>query len=685
MVLKHGLAWAARSAVGVGSGGSGGSEERGGSKIALNSNKKNEPENIRGVLGWIRFTLSDHVCHSIKTVRAIHEIFLTLLGLESSSGIGFDFDHSGGFGGPSSRSQSEQESLVLSVTTCGSTQDSIASLSLWSELCTSYPVFVEQHELIVTQLLLTVRDDLDSAVQRRGCSVDWWAAVMRMLCALSGCVTSFNAPLLFDQVLKIMALCPAGEGGSLAAYCGDSTLASIVEQIQLPGTQTTTTTLSNQTTSKGSTTEIEVVVMTAVPPISHSAVLECTRRAGVLTRVALSRIVPEMLLLDYDSRVRVTALQAMQDKSDDAVLQTSGAIFGACSQVNGKRTRHEHDGSDSLNMNEMELALACAPLVSRLAVIDTTGACVVLAVEKLLWAAKITKEVSNLGQADQVVLDALARIPLQLKSEQLVRFCTSEAGHKWLSRLTRFPTWERAVGNLVNEGKLIKFGRRNRSGSGSSKSGSSSSKSSKSSKSNAHKEAGMYGPEGEHSFEVPEGRFAKALPVCTVITVEDVQNMTTVGTCSEPNKDNKSTTERFKQSVVLGGIVVPNQNNPTITALSFQQHDSQDYVHLSTDQASLRSHLSQAAQAHQEGRWAGLNQARQEGKWDWTRSSVSGENVMPVANGFEVIPTTSSSSSMNAFDFSRLPSAPTHTPRMGASKMAEDANSEQNLRQPLLS
>ena len=98
---------------------------------------------IKEVLNWVRYTLSDHVCHSIKTVRAIHEIFLTLLGLESSSGIGFDFDHSGGYGGPSSRSRSEQETLVLSVTTCGSTQDAIASLALWSELCTSYPVFVE--------------------------------------------------------------------------------------------------------------------------------------------------------------------------------------------------------------------------------------------------------------------------------------------------------------------------------------------------------------------------------------------------------------------------------------------------------------------------------------------------------------------------------------------------------------
>ena len=71
----------------------------GGGGGGVNNRKKEE------VLSWVRHALSDQVCHSIKTMRAMHEIILTLLGLESSSGIGFDFDHSGGYGGPSSRSQ----------------------------------------------------------------------------------------------------------------------------------------------------------------------------------------------------------------------------------------------------------------------------------------------------------------------------------------------------------------------------------------------------------------------------------------------------------------------------------------------------------------------------------------------------------------------------------------------------
>ena len=54
--------------------------------------------------------------------------------------------------------------------------------------------------------------------------------------------------------------------------------------------------------------------------------------------------------------------------------------------------------------------------------------------------------------------------------------------------------------------------------------------------------------------------------------------------------------------------------------------------------------------------WAGLNAARQEGQWDRTRSSGSGENVMPVANGLVV----------DVFDYTKLLEAPTNVPRPGA-------------------
>ena len=164
--------------------------------------------------------------------------------------------------------------MILSVTTSGTTHDAIACLALWTVLCTSYPVFVTQHEFVVTQLLLTIRDDLDRSLQQRGCSVEWWAAAMRMLCALAGCITESNAPLLFDQVLKVTAICPAGEAGSLAAHCGDSTIASIVDKIAVLNSM------------HGNDV-----------PISTPATFECIRRAGVLTRQSLARIVPGMLLL----------------------------------------------------------------------------------------------------------------------------------------------------------------------------------------------------------------------------------------------------------------------------------------------------------------------------------------------------------------------------------------------------
>lgn len=504
---------------------------------------------------------------------------------------------------------------------------------------------------MVTQLLLTIRDDLDAAVRRRGCSVDWWAAAMRMLCVLPPCITPFNAPLLFDQVLKIMALCPAGERGSLAANCGDSTVASIVDQIQIPGTNASvvhnSTATRTNSSSKEQDVEVAIEMTTSIPPISLPAVLECTRRAGVLTRQALSRIVPEMLLLDQDPRVRVRALQAMQNRSDNVILQASGAIFGACTKAKGKNIKKEHDGSHNINMHDIELALASAPLIGKLAVVDKTGACVVLAVERLVWAARVTKEGSHMGQVDPLVLEALSMIPSGLESGQLVRFCTSKEGHKWLGRLSNLSgAWERAIESLVNEGKLLI----------------SSGRSGQKRQDRGTKEAErMYGPDVDaHRFEVPQGQFAEALPVCTIINVEEGNNAMD----AMDAMDDKSSL--VTENKIVNGIIVE-QSSENDRKVRRQRSDS-DFVHLSSDPTRLRQKLELEAQVVPAGKagalaWADLNSARQEGRWDWTRS-----NNLPVANGVEVSSEGRTngrgvSSPTDAFDFGVLPSAPTHVPK----------------------
>ena len=596
--------------------------------------------------------------------------------------------------------QDEQETLVLSVTTCGSTSSSMASLLLWSELCTSYPVFVEQHELVVTQLLLTIRDDLDAAVEKRGCSVDWWAAAMRMLCVLPGCTTTLNAPLLFDQVLKIMALCPAGEAGSLAANCGDSTVASIVDKIEARGGSTSTSTSTSTSdeysstmrsgSSKMDTKDLVVTVAAKIaPPISLPAVLECTRRAGVLTRQSLCRLVPDMFLLDTNPRVRVRALQQMKERDDDLLLRMSGAIFGACGTQQqqqsqsrrGSKSGRQHDGSDSLHMHDIELAMACAPLVARLAILDRSGACLVSAVERLVWAARVTREGNHLGQVDKIVSRSLDHIPTQLAgTPQLVQFCTSKEGHRWLGRLSRLSgIWERTIKTLVKEGKLLVSKSRHQR-----------------SKDKREREAAdqMYGPdaaEGER-FEVPSGQFADALPSCEVITIEEEEERSAKEERrrSESSGDLKMSSVLLPNPAVLMGVVVEGGEEK-------RRRDSHAYVHLSNDQDLLRTRLAVEAHVVPSGRegavsWAGLNAAREEGRWDWTTSSSesgkegssssssSSSSSMPVVDGVVVddgVVVSGNSSNLVAaiaFDYSRLPEAPTHAPALmssGGSKMCD--------------
>eukprot|EP00946_MAST-07B_sp_MAST-7B-sp1_P002143 g2143.t1 len=539
-------------------------------------------------LDWIRFALTDKVCHSLKTMRAMHEIILTLLGLESSSGIGFDFDATTKGYSVNTISKRDHEEVVLSVTTCGTTHDAIACLSLWSVLCTSYPVFVTQHEFVVTQLLLTIREDLDRSLQQRGCTVEWWAAAMRMLCALAGCITESNAPLLFDQVLKVTAICPAGEASSLAAHCGDSTIASIVDKISV----------------SNSMDGIAV-------PISQPAIFECIRRAGVLTRQSLARIVPGMLLLDLDARVRTAALVAMEKQPTDALLNASGAVFGACLfNSSQKAAANENDGSTSIQLYDIDVAIACAPVVARLAVCDKTGSCIVPAIERLVWAARVTAEGSHLGETHEAVLKALSFISVNLDPTTIERFCVSADGQPWLGPLRAISSnWKAIVDSLVDEGKIMRTkGKKNRI-----------MKRRKSHDSQCFELAGDQGNE--------------ALPVCNVIRIEDAPAIDAAKTYDSALTVVEGTLAEVSSAKGAKDLGAPARVVPA-------------------GESSTTS-------------WATLNEVRDEGQWNWETGDRSTDLYASKSDPIDP-------GQMTAFDFSRLPEVPTHSPKPGYGSKEEE-------------
>ena len=118
-------------------------------------------------------------------------------------------------------------------------------------------------------------------------------------------------------------------------------------------------------------------------PISTPAIFECIRRAEC-SRQSLARIVPGMLLLDSDA-VRTAALVAMEKEPTDALTNVSGAVLGACSFNNSHTAAEsENDGSTSIQLYDIDVAIACAPVVARLAICDKLARHRA-AIERLVW------------------------------------------------------------------------------------------------------------------------------------------------------------------------------------------------------------------------------------------------------------------------------------------------------------
>ena len=374
-------------------------------------------ENSEEASEWIRHALKDTICHNHKMKRAVHEALMSAVGLESSAW------------GVSLRTLSKQgKSWLLSVI---SSCTSLAALGFWETLCTSYPEFLREHEDVVLQVLLTIDEQIRGNVERRAANVQWWVSTARCLRALAECIESTTSSLFFDLTLQVIALCPAGEGDTLASMYGDETLARIVQNFN------------------------------GDAKLSHGAVEEAIRRGGERTRRALARIEPVLFLRDQTMSTRLAALQAIQ-KAPEVVITHADTIMNSCDEIIRRRENVE------AHVHLSDFAEAAAPLF---ALISKTfpAQYLAIALDGLSKAAQSSKSDSPHSEASAVIVNASNTICDDVEDDDLLFFCLDKDHADAIFLLkTISPSWEEFLNAMVDCGKLeiVKSRRRGRSSLG---------------------------------------------------------------------------------------------------------------------------------------------------------------------------------------------------------------------------
>lgn len=453
-----------------------------------------------GAAQWLSYALDDTICRRRAMVRSVTEMFMQLLGLESSS-----------FGVEEAAATSKHsEVAVRAVLTALSETRTQTSNAVWLLLCVNYGEFVAQHPDSVGQLLLAIQTDLHAAIAAMSAGTAWLGdelevvattvpaeddiaeskaqeqarqqldglvSVAEVLRALALRVSPAHAPVLLDLTLKTMALLPLSRWSSLYS---DESLALVAGKIA------------------------------SADDVPRAVAEEAIREGGPLTRAALAALLPHDLLLDRSPEVRVSALNALAGMPECLKLATVARIVQACppdaidaddalversvlSRIPGNRNevRSWDDTEDEgrhLAMRESDLFRAAVPVLMQAVVyaagaaskgesisaavaeeagaaggagLDTSAAAADFvgllssAVGRLLRAAHVTAQNSSSSLPASEVITALETLVVRVDEATLLRYAASPSGLQRLHRLRSLsPAWAGMAAAWVKTGAL---------------------------------------------------------------------------------------------------------------------------------------------------------------------------------------------------------------------------------------
>ena len=258
----------------------------------------------------------DDICHKHKTRRAILEIAMSLVGLNSTS-----------WGLDSGSLNKELGHQVLAI--LAAPRHNRASLEFWNEIIRSFPSFLEEQNHTIPALLFGIEAGINAMIFNAVIDAYHWGGIVETLTALASRITSEHAAQLFELFLKVIAMSPPSDVEqdiNARTMYSDTCLSHIVAQIEV-GTQ-----------------------------LSSYAVQEALKIGGTKTRIELAKHEPWSLLTDSHPLVREAAMRSLSKCDLSIIYQCIDDIVFASDFYNCDYTDNSEGEKDDMAMYDLNIA-----------------------------------------------------------------------------------------------------------------------------------------------------------------------------------------------------------------------------------------------------------------------------------------------------------------------------------------
>lgn len=245
-------------------------------------------------------------------------------------------------------------------------------------------------------------------------------------------------------MLKILTVSPAA---SQQIGLGSESIVRVIQRVSSAGDQAESA--ENYSELVGSTVPQSAKLADFLCPLPIGAVKEALATQPPAVRRELARLVPWLCLTDRDPTVRRHALESMISVPTLITAYASQILIASLPQAHD--TSEVQEGRGLISMSELELAIAAAPTLAKLAILHPTSLREV--VLRLVRAAKVSASNEAIGNTDSTVVDALDQVALRVDMRAIRDFVSTDDGKKRSKRLQEISTeWRKLFNSWAQSG-----------------------------------------------------------------------------------------------------------------------------------------------------------------------------------------------------------------------------------------
>ena len=371
---------------------------------------------------WLKGAFDDAICHKHKTRRAIHEMAMSLIGLNSTS-----------WGLDSESLSKELSDDVLSILT--SPPHNAATLEFWNEIARSFPSFLEERKRFIPELLKGIETDVNAMIFSGVIDAYHWAGIVETLTVLASRLSSENAVQLFELFLKVIAMSPPSDiedDTNARTMYSDECLSHIVSQIEIGA------------------------------KLSPYAVQEALQIGGTKTKMELAKHIPWAMLRDAHPLVREVAMEYLSKQDKSIIYQCVDDIIFASMPDNCDYCESKETGEEDVAIYDLNIARGATKILAILPCVAPHH--VGLCLERLVWSAKITAENHPQSKPSKEVLNSIDGILYSTDASAILKYFLTRDGIRLISKLSKLsPNWATYLKNMQNQGYVQENQKRNSS------------------------------------------------------------------------------------------------------------------------------------------------------------------------------------------------------------------------------